>query len=161
MKNILIIILVLFGSINTVNAQTESETIDFLNTMLVAHSTPLGTSPVYFKVNKMTDPLSNKKVIRIKMFVNNELFRTVRFHPEHISTVTTNRNEYGYSQLKIISPKGLILSFYESDKIEKYEENKTIALNTTVEEVNRIKKAFIHLLKLNNAPLIDDNLFKN
>ena len=59
------------------------------------------------------------------------------------------------------SNDGLILNKFYGDEKETFKNEIRILLNVKDEEVYRIKKALEHLLKLNGAKLVDDNLFKN
>lgn len=161
MKNIGIAIICFITAINLTNAQSEEETIDFLNAKLSAYGAPMGNEPVSFKVSMTIDSRSNKKIIQIDMIINQRLFQTSKFHPEHISTVESYRPENGNLCLKVVSSKGMILKKYKSEDVERFYGDIRLPLLTSDEEVIRVKKALLHLLELNNAPLIDDNLFKN
>lgn len=73
----------------------------------------------------------------------------------------TFRPENGNLCLKVISTKGMILKKYESEEVERFYGEIRLPLLTTDEEVFRVRKALLHLFKLNGAPLVDDNLFKD
>ena len=161
MKKIGILILFLTTAVCSSYAQSEEETIEFLNAKLSAYGAPMGNDPVSFKISMPIDSRSNKKILQIDMLVSQRLLETSKVHPEHINTVETYRPEYGNLCLKVVSAKGLILKKYSSETVERFYGDIRLPLQTTDEEVLRVKKALLHLLKLNGASLIDDNLFKD
>ena len=161
MRKIGILFLCYFTAINLSNAQTEKETIDFLNAKLSAFGAPMGNDAVSFRISTPIDSRSNKKIMQIDMIINQRLFQTSKVHAEHITNVETYRPENGNLCLKIISAEGMILKKYDSEDVERFYGDIRLPLLTTDEEVLRVKKALLHLFKLNGAPLIDDNLFKD
>lgn len=76
MKKIGILFICFFSIINLSNAQTEKETIDFLNAKLSAYGAPMGNDAVSFRISTPIDPRSNKKIIQIDMIINQRLFQT-------------------------------------------------------------------------------------
>lgn len=156
----IIFVLFLIFTINSYS-QNEKETIDFLNSKLAIHTAPMVYDPSYIVIKTGIESRSNKKIIIIETFINQKLFSTGKFHPEHINGVITFRPENGNLCLKIISNKGLILNRFNGDDNETFQNEARIVLLTSDEEVYRIKKAFEHLLKLNGVKQANDNLFKN
>lgn len=156
-----LIILSLFFSISNCFCQTEKETIDFLNTKLSLYtqSFPMN-SPAYRNIKTGFDENSNKIFI-FDLFVDNEFFSSEKFQGKQINAVTLVRNGIGNLCIYLTSNDGLILNKFYGDEKETFKNEIRILLNVKDEEVYRIKKALEHLLKLNGAKLVDDNLFKN
>jgi hypothetical protein len=152
-----ILLFCFFTAINLLNAQSEKETIDFLNAKLFAFE----QNPSH-KINTTIHPSLNKKVIQINGYWNG-LFVIYYILPEHKSTVESFRAPNGRLCLKVISNKGALL------KRHKREDGVSImlggeirfVLDTTEEEILRVKKGLIHLFKLNSGAIIEDNLFKD
>ncbi len=156
-----LIILSLFFSISNCFCQSEKETIDFLNTKLSLYtqSFPMN-SPAYRNIKTGFDENSNKIFI-FDLFVDNEFFSSEKFQGKQINAVTLVRNGIGNLCIYLTSNDGLILNKFYGDEKETFKNEIRILLNVKDEEVYRIKKALEHLLKLNGAKLVDDNLFKN
>jgi hypothetical protein len=142
-------------------SQNENETIDFLNSKFAIYTAPMVYDPSYIVVKTKIENRSQRKIIIIETFINQKLFSTTKFHPEHINGVITFRPENGNLCIKIISNKGLILNQFYGDDKETFQTEARIVLLTSDEEVYRIKKAFEHLLKLNGVKQANDNLFRN
>lgn len=161
MRKIGILFFCFITAINLSNAQSEKETIEFLNAKLSAFGAPMGNDAVSYRLSTPIDSRSNKKIIQIDMIINQRLFQISKVHPEHITNVETYRPENGNLCLKVISAKGMILKKYENEDVERFYGDIRLPLLTTDEEVLRVKKALLHLFKINGSPLIDDNLFKD
>lgn len=146
-------------------SQNEKETIDFLNSKLAIHTAPMVDFPMYIVLKTEFNSQTKRKVIIKETYSSSELFSVEQFYPEHINGIITFRAENGNLCLKIISNKMLIHKAYvERDNLksdEMFISESRIVLSTSDEEVYRIKKAFEHLLKLNGAVQVNDNLFKN
>lgn len=156
MKKILTFIGIFLITIN-INAQTESETIQFLNSKLALYTASMGDDPAYFKVKTGED---FGKVILIDIIIGNSLLATIKFHCDQIDGMKTFRAGNGKLCLKIVSSQGLILNKYNGETKETFRTEENIPLETTDEEVLRIKKAFEHLFKLNGFKPVNDELFK-
>src|SRR5690554_6315266 len=101
MKKIGILLFCCITAINSLNAQSEEETIDFLNGKLSAFGAPMGTDAVSYRITTPIDPRSNKKIIQIDMIINQRLFQVSKVHPEDITNVETYRPENGNLCLKV------------------------------------------------------------
>ena len=161
MKSLIILLFTFFSTYNT-NAQTESETIDFLNSMLSTYTSPMTSNTAYYKISTAIDQDSKSKIIIFDYYVSNGFKATYKFHPIHVNAVTTFRAPNGNLCLKIISPKSVIKTTY-NDETEKYSYGNFIqmAMSGNDEDIYRIQKGIMHLLKLNNSKLVDNNLFKD
>ena len=162
MKKDAILILCFFAAINFSTAQTESQTLNFLNSKLISHGTNfLDDIRLNHSVSTVIDSLSNKKAIQISLILNDSEEGCYRFLPENVISIETERTPNGTLNLKIISPKKLI-SFACVDKEPiVYVREGPIILDTSDKEVQKIKKALEHLLIINGASLVDDDLFKD
>jgi hypothetical protein len=156
MKKLLTIIGFFLISIN-INAQSEEETIQFLNSKLALYTSPMLNGQAYLSVRTGDD---YGKVILMDLFVDNELFNTIKFHCSQIDGIITFRSEKGRLCLQILSNKGLIVSKFEGYN-ETFVKERKIPLSAPDDEVLRIKKAFEHLFNLNGLKSVNDNLFKN
>jgi hypothetical protein len=142
-------------------SQTEKETIDFLNSKLLVYTESFpGDEPAYFNVRKGFDSNSNK-IILVDLFVNNKLLSTEKFHGRDINAVTTIKNGIGNLCIYLNSSEGLILNQFSGQENETFKNEIRFVLKAPENEVSRIKKALEHLLKLNDAKLANDSLFKN
>lgn len=146
-----------------VKAQTEEETIKFLNTKFELYTTPLGGSKMLFKV-KTTGYSPNKTIIielysDFAMYSDYKLFSTWEFKTNQVTGIKEVTSEDdGSLYLIIVSNKN---QFYnKSNDSYRYDNNINIAVNAPNQEVFRIKKAFEHLFKLNGFK-DNDNLFKD
>jgi hypothetical protein len=160
MNKIIFSLLILF-SINGVNAQTEKETIDFLNSMFTAYSPPMFNGPTKYSIRTEIDSRSTQKVIVIDLFVNNKLLETNKFHPIHITSISVSQAESGNFILKILSPERMILRKFSDENDETFQSFAQMPFTSSKDDTGRIRKALLHLLKLNGAKLIDENMFKN
>lgn len=159
-KHITMLFLCFFAINNFITAQTESETIDFLNTKLTAFYVAVADTRFSFAVSTTIDSISNKKAIQIDLILDKEVDSYFKILPEDVSSIEKFRAPKGNLILKIISPKRLILFIVEGEETL-YERECKLIFDTTDEEVLKIKKALEHLFILNGATLIDDNLFKD
>jgi len=146
-------------------SQNEKETIDFLNSKLAIHTVPFVHEPSYYVLKTEIDFQTKRKIIIKETYISQKLFSIEKIYPEHIDGIISFRPENGNLCLKIISNRGLIKRtfinrFNEKGK-ETFESETRLVLQTSDEEVYRIKKAFEHLLKLNGVKQANDNLFKD
>lgn len=161
MKKIVILFLCFFTIINFSSAQTEKETIDYLNAKFTAYGPIIMGHRLSYFISTPLDSISNKKVIQIDFVYSGEVGGYTKFFSENVTSIENSRAPNGNLNLIIISPKKLIASFVDGDDVEIFEREFKLVFSTTDEEVLKIKKALEHLLKLNGASLIDDNLFKD
>lgn len=160
MKKTLTLICILFV-ISFSNAQTEKETIDFLNSMFSTHMNTFGGMNGLTIKSEIDSNSKNKEFI-IEILVDNRLFEISRFSPKNINSIITNpepSNEYRY--IEIISSKNSIFQSYPNLKETNYTNRLRLNFTTDSDELNRIKKALMHLMKLNGASFPNQNLFKN
>ena len=109
MKKDAILILCFFAAINFSTAQTESQTLNFLNSKLISHGTNfLDDIRLNHSVSTVIDSLSNKKAIQTSLILNDSEEGCYRFLPENVISIETERTPNGTLNLKIISPKKLI-----------------------------------------------------
>lgn len=161
MKNKLLFTFLFIIINQVIFSQNEEETINFINTKLTAHTASLPNNKFLFQFSTKKNDYNGKKEIVVEFFSNYKLSSTDIFYPEHINDVQMFRAENGNLCIKLISSRNMIIKKYTFENNSTHNYELRIVLNTTDEEVNRIKKAIIHLLELNNAKLIDDNMFKN
>ncbi len=143
------------------NAQSEKETIDFLNDMFSSYSGNMSVNETTnLQIRTEINPVSNRKLLVFDYFIQNELFATYKFNGEHINSLLFDRAPNGNLYVKIISSRNLILRKYagESDQVFESFIQQAFAKGAD-EEVQRIKKALIHLLKLNGAKFPNDQMF--
>jgi hypothetical protein len=140
-----------------VSAQTETETIDFINSKLGLYTASMMNAPAYFKVKTGED---GGKVIIIDLYVSNSLLSSYRFHCNQIDGIITFKAGNGNLCLKLVSSKGLIINKYEDGTKEEWRAEVNMPLQTSDEEVLRLKKAFDNLFKLNGFKPANDDLFK-
>lgn len=160
MKSFIYLLLILNSM--TVYAQTEQETLDFLNSALAAYGSDMGFvgDKTKMQISTKIDSRSNKKALQFDFYTSSGLLSTSVVHPEHVNSVIEDRAPNGNLNLKMISPDGLVLKQYPGDTDQTFKYEVRFVLNTSDEEVRRIKKGLLHLLKLNNAPLLNQELFK-
>ena len=159
MKNLLFTFILLISFVNSFS-QTEKQTTDSLNQMLAIHlNKPFSdySAKMQIKVIKNND---GDNVIEFETYYNNKLFVTEKINTKNIDAVITFK-PIDKLCLKIISSKNLIQEKYPDKQFSSYNSEMRIVLDTTDEEALRIKKALEHLLKLNGAKLVDNELFKD
>ena len=160
MKKTLTLICIIF-TISFSNAQTEKETIDFLNSMFSTYMNTFGGMNGLTIKSEIDSNSKNKEFI-IENLVDNRLFEISRFSPKNINSIITNpepSNEYRY--IEIISIKNSIFQSYPNLKESNYTNRLRINFTTNFDELNRIKKALVHLMKLNGASFPNQSLFNN
>jgi hypothetical protein len=147
----------------TVNAPSEQETLDFLNSALAAYGADMAFpgSKTKIQISTKIDSRSNKKVIQIYFYTTSGIFHTQTVHPEHVNAVIEERAPNGNLCLSMISPDGLVLKQYAGDKDVTFHNEVRFPLAISDEEVRRIRKGLLHLLKLNNATFLNQELFKD
>lgn len=138
-------------------SQSENETLSFLNTKLASYSSPLGYSPVVWRFSSIKD---QPKHLMVDMIVSNKPFAKYIIDSEALEEVAPNRAPNGNLCLKLVSPLGLIMKRYTDEEME-LTDNIQLALETSDEEVHRIRRAIIHLLELKGAKFPSDDLFRN
>jgi hypothetical protein len=144
------------------NAQTEKETIVFLNSMFDSYCTPMSMNETAtFNITTQIESRSNKKILVFEQIFNGKLFATYKVHPEHISSLFSDSSRGKYTYIEIISNEGLILRKWAGESEETFQREIRIPLTNSTDEVVRIKKAITHLLKINGKKFPDDDLFKN
>ena len=165
MKNNIYILTFLFFSFN-LHSQTEKETITFLNSMLTVYVTPM-TAPggadqkTVFKIRTEIDPSSNQKILVFELSVDQKLFSVYKVHGKHINGIISDPDPTKYTYLELVSAEGLILRRWADENEEVFSSEIRIPLINSVKEVEQIKKALTHLVKLNGAVLPNTNLFKD
>ncbi len=163
MKKIIPLFLLLF-LVSVCNAQTEKETITFLNKMFAMHPGTLSTgNKLKLKISKRTDTDSNKRLFVFTQSFNNEDVYNFVFNAKDISVVNTKKIDKNNIALQIVSSDELItvesVRHYTSTHTASFFEQ---PLTGGIEnEAKRIKKALIHLFKINGAKFTNENLFKN
>lgn len=149
-----------------VYSQTEKETINFLNSMLSVYVSPI-TSPSgvdqkgSFYIKTEIDPRSNQKILVFELSFDQKLFSVYKVHAKHINGVISDPDPTKYTYLELVSSQGVILRRWAGESDESFINQIRIPLLNSVKEVEQIKKAITHLLKLNGANLPDSNLFKD
>lgn len=161
MKKVTLFFLVILTTCFKLVGQTEEETLSFLNTKLAAHATPLVNTRVDYKVSTYFNPVLKKYAINLKVYLDKELGQSLQFYPESITDVVTDRAPNGNLGIKIICPQGLIESRFPLQTKKSLKSKHFIPLQTTDDEVERIQKGFIHLFKLFNAPIVNQDIFRN
>ena len=165
MKKNIYILTFLFFSFN-LYSQTEKETISFLNSMLSVYVSPM-TSPGgvdqkgSFKIRTEIDPRSNQKILVFELSFDQKLFSVYKVHGKHINGIISDLDPTKYTYLELVSSQGLILRRWAGESEENFINAIRIPLLNSVKEVEQIKKALTHLLKLNGADLPNPNLFKD
>lgn len=160
MKKTLTFICILL-TISLSHAQTEKETIDFLNSMFATHMNHFGGMSDLTIKSELDTKSKNKEFI-IEILADNKIFEINRFNAKNINSVITDpspNDEYRY--IELISIKNSILQSYPSSNQSKFINRLRLNFKTSSEELNRIKKGLIHLMKLNGAPFPNQDLFKN
>ena len=144
------------------NTQTEQETLDFLNTALSAHGTDIlyEGSKTKIQIGTNYDSRTKKKVLQFDFYTPNGLLYSARVQPEHVNTVFEKRALNGNLGLSLICAEGHSLNKFTTDKNSTYCDEVSFVLSTTDEEVRKIRKGVLHLLKLNNAPLLNQKFLK-
>ncbi|MEO8254637.1 MAG: hypothetical protein ABI554_09670 [Flavobacterium sp.] len=157
-----IILFILLSNFLSSNAQTEKETINFLNSMFDSYCTPMSMNETAtFNLTTQIESRSNKKILIFDQILNGKSFATYKIHPEHVSSIFSDLNRGKYTYIEIISNEGLILRKWTGESEETFQKEIRIPLTNSTDEVVRIKKALTHLLKINGKKIPDDNLFKN
>ena len=143
-------------------SQTEERTIQFLNSMLYSHSTPMVNSPVVWKVDKYDTEGEEgyEKWIQLNMIISNELVSQHFIDCMMIDDVIINRAPNGNAGIEFVSRLGFIVQKYVGEN-PKMVNKLTVPLQTSDNNVNRIRKAFKHLLKLNGNKFPSDELFND
>lgn len=163
-KNIYLLLFFTFSF--NLYSQTEKETINFLNSMLSVYVSPM-TSPNgvdqkgRFYIKTEIDPRSNQKVLVFELSFDQKLFEVCKVHGKHINGIISDSDPGKYTYIELISSKGLILKRWADESDEFFKNELRIPLLNSVKEVEQIKKALTHLLKLNGADLPNTNLFKD
>lgn len=160
MKKTLTLICIIFA-ISFSNAQTEKETIDFLNSMFSSYMNTFGGMNG-LTIKSGIDSKSKNKEFIVEILVDNRQFEISRFSPKNINSIITNpepSDEYRY--IEIISSKNSIFQSYPGSNKSNYISRVRLNFTTNSDELNRIKKALIHLMKLNGASFPSQDLFKN
>lgn len=157
MKRILITSILIITQFITVKAQTEAETIDFLNTMLTSYAASMSENPARIDIQTHQNK-DSEKLFSITLVMGDWISSSF-FYPKDINNVIPFRAPNGNLCLKMISLNNQIFHKYSNSDDITFEGEIRIVLRTDDKEVERIKKALIHLLKLNNAPIIDNKLF--
>lgn len=170
-KSIIFTLLFFQFSVSKSNAQTEKETIDFLNTMFVTYCTPMPdnpfthqAAPMKYIVSTKIDPDSNSKVIVFDCYVSNRMLSTYLFHPKSINSITITPNEYNSTifVLRILNKDGTVKYIpFDHKEDYSYKDFIQIPMTTSLEKTNRVKKGIIHLLELNGVEFGNENLFKD
>lgn len=163
-KNISTLFICLFLiATNSSNAQSEKETIDFLNAKLFTYH-----KNSFKEFSTTIHPRLNKKVIQVNtVWEPNELIQIDYLLPEHKNTVEEFRAPAGNLCLIVKSDKDSFKNQYKREDgvgitFGGWNGEIRICLDTTnEEEIIRVKKALLHLFKLNSKEIIKDNLFKN
>ncbi len=114
-----------------------------------------------FKISTEIHPKSNQKVLVFELFVSQKLFSVYKVHGKHINGIISDPEPGKYTYLELVSSQGLILRKWGNENDETFKDEIRIPLLNSVKEVEQIKKALIHLLKLNGADLPNTNLFKD
>ena len=163
-KNISTLIVCFFLiATNSSNAQSEKETIEFLNTKLFNYHKD------YFMVFSTTiHPRLNKKVIQVNtVWDPNKLIQIDYLLPEHKNIVEVLRAPAGNFCLIVKSDKDSFKNQYKTEDGVGitfggwHGEIRICLFQTNEEETIRVKKALLYLFKLNSKELNEDNLFKN
>jgi len=144
------------------NDQTEQETLDFINIVLSADGTDIlyEGSKTKMQISANYDSRTNKKVLQFDFYTPNGLLYSARVQPEHVNTVFEKRALNGNLGLSLICADGHALNKLTTDKNSTYCDEVSFVLSTTDEEVRKIRKGVLHLLKLNNAPLLNQKFLK-
>jgi hypothetical protein len=165
MKKNIYILSFLFLSFN-LYSQTEKETINFLNSMLSVYVSPMSSpngvdQKGSFNIRTEIDPRSNQKVLVFELSFDQKLFSVYKVHGKHINGLISCPDPTKYTYLELVSSKGLIIRRWADENEEVFSNEIRIPLLNSIKEVEQIKKALTHLLKLNGANLPDTNLFKD
>lgn len=147
-------------------SQTEKETIEFLNSMLSVYVSPMPSlngvdQKGSFYIKTEIDHRSNQKVLVFELSFDQELFKVCKVHGKHINGIISDSDPGKYTYIELISSQRLILQRWADESDEFFENELRIPLLNSVKEVEQIKKALTHLLKLNGANLPNTNLFKD
>lgn len=160
MKKTLTLICVVFA-ISFSNAQTEKETITFLNSMFSTYMNNFGGMNGLTIKSDLDSKSKNKEFI-VEILVDNRQFEVSKFSAKSINSVITNpERSDNYRYIEIISNTNSIFQSYPNSNESKFINRLRLNFISNSDDLNRIKKALIHLMKLNGASFPDQDLFKN
>ena len=147
-------------------SQTESETIIFLNTKFNEHKVvaSFGTSFQSIKVEGIDGtPKSITIFTLLKRFPDPDMRFTYKFYPITINSIIAKTAPNGKTKNIIITSEIKNISVWDdvSYQYSKPTDIHPLVLDCDEKEINRIKKALIHLFKNNGATLQADELFKD
>ena len=159
------LLILLFLTTTVAFSQTESETLNFINSKLRSCSDTFpdingNEIPAIWSFKK--DRSSYANIFNVSLDIG-EPFQKFTLNPKNIiDIVEVKGGTLGNLNLKIISKDNSIQSWMVSDGNKNYvSELKLVLVCPSNGEVSRLKKALIHLFELNGASFADDDLFRN